>query len=545
MNTALVFAVPLGDAGPAALAAASFSENFPGLAVFAIFVVLTLLFSLLGTNTEGNDLSDFYVGSRRLPSAVNGLALFGVYMSAAAMLGNPGVISLNGYDGIAYTLGPAIAWVVVLMLVAEPYHSTSRFTIGDSLARRLRPRPAHLAAGITTLVICLLYLTAQLVGAGALAGPVLGFDTPFAQRGTVACLGLLMILFVSMGGMRVTTLLQGFKAVLLLAGGVMLAVAALWRFGWNPADLLSSAVRRSELGEAFLRPGVTYDDRSSKLDLLSLQLAFILGAAGLPHVLMRVATVSTGSRARRSVQWAGMLNLFFCLLALLTGLGATALLGRSAIAADAASGNTAVLLLADSVGGSALLTLISCVAFATILAVVAGITLTAATALAHDIYGEVIMRGRASEKNELLVARLAVGAIGVAAIALSMFAQHLNISFLVGLAFAIAASAVLPTLLYNLWWKGFTTRGAVWSMYGGLVTAVLLVVLSPAVSGDPAALLTDADFAVFPLRNPGLVSVPVGFLLGWLGSLSDRREPGGADYRETEIRVLTGASAGT
>lgn len=527
-------------ARPAALASGLFHESGSVFIVFAVFVMLTLLLSLIGTNAEGNDLSDFYVGSRRLRSAVNGIALFGGYMSAASMLGNPGMISLSGYDGIAYTLAPAIALVVVLILVAEPYHSTSRFTIGDSLARRLRPRPVHLAAGVTTLVISLLYLTAQLVGVGALAAPVLGFDTVIAQRTIVACLGLLMILFVVLGGMRATTLLQVVKAVLFLATGVLLSVGVLWRFGWNPAEVLRSAVGHSGLGEAFLRPGVKYGDATSKVDLLSLQLAFVLGAAGLPHVLMRIATVSSGRRARRSVQWTGLLNLFFCLLAMLTGLGATALIGRDNITADAASGNTAVLLLTEYLGGSVLLTVVACVAFATILAVVAGITLTAACALAHDIYGQVIMRGRASEESELLVARLAVGLIGVAAIVLSMFAQHLSISFLVGLAFAIAASAVLPAVLYNLWWRRFTTRGAVWSMYGGLATAVLLVALSPAVSGDPAALLPDADFAVFPLHNPGLVSVPVGFLLGWLGSVGDRREPGGADFTEMETRVLAG-----
>ncbi|RSM87089.1 cation acetate symporter [Streptomyces sp. WAC 01325] len=502
--------------------------------------MLTLLFSLIGNNSDGPDLDEFYAGSRRLPPFVNGLVLFGSYMSAAALLGNPGLISLSGYDGIVYTLAPAISWVVVLILVAEPYRSTSRFTIGDSLAYRLRPRPVHLVAGFTTLVISLLYLTAQLVGAGALAAPVLGFDSPFAQRGIVASLGLLMILFVVFGGMRVTTLLQGVKAVLLLAVGVTLGIAVLWRFGWNPLELINSSMRQSGFGESFLRPGIKYADRTSKLDLISLQLAFSLGAAGLPHVLMRITTVDSSRNARSSVQWTGLLNLFFCVLAILIGLGATALLGRDVIVADASSGNTTVFLLTGSLKSAALLTLVSCVAFATILAVVAGITLTAACALAHDIYGQVIMHGRASSQSELLIARLSVGLIGVAAITLSMYAQHLNISFLVGLAFAISASAILPTILYNLWWKRFTTQGAVWSMCGGLGTAVVLVVLSPSVSGDPAALLPNVDFAIFPLRNPGLISIPIGFLLGWVASVYDRRDPTGCDYRETEVRVLAG-----
>jgi cation/acetate symporter len=521
------------------LAAAELSGSFPVFTVFAVFVVCILLLSVGGSSGE-DGLSEFYIGGRRISSAVNGFALFGGYMSAAAMLGNPGEIALTGYDGIAYTLAPAVAWVV-LLLVAEPFHSTSLFTIGDSLALRLRSRPAHLAAGITTLVISLLYLIAQLVGAATLAAPILGMDGPGAQRVVVACLGLLMMLYVIIGGMRAATLVQSVKAVLLLAGGVFLALAVLSRFGWSPANLLNAAAHNSGYGDVFLRPGVRVHDRAGKLDSLSLQLAFLLGAAGLPHVLMRIGTVSTGHEARRSVQWATLLVAFFCLAAGAMGLGAAGLLGTRAISAHAASGNTAVLLLAQKLGGPVLLTLVVCLAFLTILAVVAGVTLTVASSLAHDIYGATIMRGRASEKSELLVARGAVLLTGVTAIVLSTFAQRLNISFLVGLAFAIAASAVLPALLYNLWWKGFTTRGALWSMYGGLLSAVSLVIVSPAISGDLAAMLPGWDFSFFPLRNPGLVSIPTGFLLGWLGSVLDRKEPEGADYVETEIRVLTGA----
>ncbi|KUO05579.1 solute symporter family protein [Streptomyces caeruleatus] len=527
------------------VAVAGSHEARPVLTIFAVFVVLTLLLSLLGTTSDGTDLSDFYVGRRRLSSAVNGIALFGGYMSAASMLGNPGQVSLSGYDGIAYVLAPAITWVVVLMLVAEPYHSTSRFTVGDTLAHRLRARPVHLAAGITTLFISLPYLIAQLIGAGALAAPVLGYHTPTAQRGIVACLGLAMILFVVLGGMRATTVLQVVKAVLMLGVCLTLALVVLWRLGWSPGNLLSLAARRSGFGEQFLRPGIRYDDGLGTLDLVSLQLAFLLGAAGLPHVLARITTVSTRPDARRSVQWMGLLNLGFVVLVVVNGLGATALLGRAAVVSDASSGNTAILLVAEQVGGPVLLTVISCVVFVTILAVVAGITLTVACALAHDIYGAVIMRGRASQQSELLVARLAVVCVGLVVIVLSMYAQHVPISFLVSLSFAVAASAVLPAILFTLWWKRFTTRGALWSMYGGLATAMLLAVLSPAVSGEPHALLPDADFAVFPLHNPGLVSVPVGFFLGWLGSVLDRREPGGADCTQTEIRALTGAAAGT
>ncbi|MDX3695484.1 cation acetate symporter [Streptomyces europaeiscabiei] len=517
---------------------------FPLLAVFGLCVVCTLLLSIGSILPEKDELSGFYLGQRRLPSVVNGLAIFGSYMSAAGMLGNPGLIALTGYDGIAYVLAPMVAWSVLVLLVAEPYHSTSRFTIGDSLALRLHARPAHLAAGITSVVVCLLYLTAQLVGAGALAATLLGIDGDGAQRVVVASLGLLMVLYVVIGGMRAATLVQGIKAVVLLATGLFVVLAVLSEFGWSPARLLDAAVLQSGFGGSFLEPGIRFHDRTSKIDSVSLQLAFVLGAAALPHVLMRIGTVSSGRRARKSAGWAACLVIVFTVFEVVTGLGSAALIGSPTIRENAASGNTAVLLLAEHLGGSFLLTVVACVAFLTIVAVVAALTLTAAAALAHDVYGATIKQGRASEKSELFVARLGVGLIGVAAIALSMLAQHLNIAFLVSLAFAIAASAILPALLFNLWWKGFTTKGAVWSMYGGLLVALLLTTLSPAVSGNPTALLPGADFAVFPLRNPGLISIPVGFLLAWAGSLLDRRQRGGADYTETEIRVLTGVGTG-
>lgn len=522
------------------LARSPSGSAFPVFLVFALFVACTLFLSVGGTRDQ-DSLGEFYTGRRRLSPFRNGLAIFGSYMSAAGLLGNPGLIALNGYDGFPYLLAPAVAWSVLLLLVAEPYHGMTRFTVGDSLARRLRPRPTHLASGIATLVISLLYLTAQLVGAGTLAAPVLGIHGPGAQRIIVAFLGVLMILYVIVGGMRAATLVQQVKAVLLLAGGLFLASVALSRFGWSPAALLDAAARHSGSGDDYLRPGISFGDTTSKLDSLSLQLAFLLGAAGLPHVLMRVGTVPTGPDARRSVQWATLLVTSFSAIAALLGLGAAALLGSHAISADSPTGNTAVIQLSGLLGGPLLLTLVSCLVFATIVAVVAGLTLTAAASLAHDIYGGWLKHGSAPEQAELRMARTGAVLVGAAAIVLSMCAQHLNVSFLVGLAFAIAASAVLPTILFNLWWKGFTTKGAVWSVYGGLLSSLLLVALSPAVSGNPTALLPHAGFAVFPLRNPGIISIPLGFLLGWCGSALDPREPGGANYTRTEISVLTGA----
>jgi cation/acetate symporter len=528
----VTIALPLAD-----------SDSFPVFVVFAGFVASTLLLAIWVTSDRVTP-GDFYISDGQLTPARNGIALFGDYMSAATLLGSPGVIALTGYDGIPYLLGPIVAWIVMLLLIAEPYHSTGRFTIGDSLARRLRSRPVHRAAGVAALVICLVYLVAQMVGAGALAAPILGMDGQGARQVIVASLGILMIIYVVIGGMRAATVVQLVKAVILLGGGGFLALRVMSEFSWNPASLLSGAAGHSGLGDAFLQPGVRYgDDGVGKLDSLSLQLAVLLGAAGLPHLLMRLGSVPTARAARGSVQWATYLTLAFCLLAGVLGFGAVALLGRGAITADSASGNSATLLLAEFLGGAFLLTLISCVAFTTILAVVAGIVLAASTALAHDLYQIGFRNGKASEKSELLVAKGSVVLIGGTATALSMYAQGLNISFLVGLAFAVAASAILPALLYSMYWKGFTTRGALWSIYGGLLSSATLVLLSPSLSGGPAALLPDADFTLFPLSNPALVSVPLGFLLGWLGSVLDPGEAGGAEFTEAEVRILAGAGA--
>ncbi|QKV96205.1 cation acetate symporter [Streptomyces sp. NA02950] len=517
--------------------------SFPVFVVFAIFVSGTL-FLAIWVASDRITPGDFYIGDGLLAPARNGIALFGDYMSAATLLGTPGLIALTGYDGIAYLLGPVVAWIVILLLIAEPFHSTGRYTVGDVLARRLRPRPVHRAAGVTTLVISLAYLIAQLVGAGVLAAPILGLTGRGAQQAVVASLGVLMIIYVVIGGMRATTVVQLVKAVMLLAGGIVLAVLVMSKVGWNPAELLNRAADGSGLGEALLQPGVRYgDDGTGKLDSLSLQLALVLGAAGLPHLLMRLNAVPTARAARGSVQWAAYLTLAFCLMAGVLGFGAVALLGREDITADSASGNSAVLLLAEFLGGPFLLTVISCVAFTTILAVVAGTVLAASTALAHDLYQAGFKRGTASEQSELLVAKGAVVLLGLTATGLSMYAQGLNISFLVGLVFAVAGSTVLPALVYTLYWRGFTTTGALWGLYGGLFSSVLLVLLSPAMSGDAASLLPSVDLVVFPLSNPAVVSIPLGFLLGWLGSVLDRGEPGGAEFAETEARILTGAGA--
>jgi cation/acetate symporter len=361
-----------------------------------------------------------------------------------------------------------------------------------------------------------------------------------------------MIFYVVVGGMKGTTWVQIVKAVLLMGGTILITFLVLAEFNFNLSSLLGTAAENSGQGSAFLEPGLKYGvNLTSKIDFVSLSLALVLGTAGLPHILIRFYTVPTAKDARTSVNWAiGLIGSFY-LMSLVLGFGAAALL-NTGVGSDVANsgGNLASPLLAEEVGGGAgsnggaiLLAFIAAVAFATILAVVAGLTLTSASSVAHDIYANVIKKGQASEKDEVRVARIAAFGIGGVAIILSIFAQSLNIAFLVALAFAVAASANLPSLLYNLFWGKFNTRGAVWAIYGGLITCVGLVFFSPVVSGSETALFSGSDWSWFPLANPGIISIPVGFLCGIIGTLTSREAGDDEAYVELEVRSLTGAGS--
>lgn len=366
--------------------------------------------------------------------------------------------------------------------------------------------------------------------------------------------GALMVVYVAFGGMRATTWIQIVKAVLLMGGAIALTVLVLVRFHGDFNALLNTAAERSGHGRDFLAPGLKYGaDWISRLDFISLGIALVLGTAGLPHILSRFYTVPTARSARRSVVWSiGLIGGFY-LMTIVLGFGAAAVLGSDAVRKSNTAGNTAVPLLAldlgggaGSTGGTVLFAVVAAVAFATILAVVAGITLASSASVAHDLYASLRRpRGTAqdAQRAEVTVARIAAVAVGAVAIGLALLAQDLNVAFLVGLAFAVAASANLPVLLYTLFWRRFTTRGAVWSVYGGLIPAITLVVLSPVVSGSQESLFPGMDFAVFPLDNPGVVSIPLGFLLGWLGTVLSPEAADEARHAETEVRALTGAGA--
>jgi cation/acetate symporter len=432
--------------------------------------------------------------------------------------------------------------------------------MADQLAFRMRMKPVRTAAATSTVVVSIFYLLAQMVGAGALVALLLGISSDGAKNLTIAGVGLLMIFYVVVGGMKGTTWVQIIKAVLLMSGTILITVLVLAKFNFNLSDLLGKAADNSGKGSAFLEPGLKYGvTTTSKIDFVSLGLALVLGTAGLPHILIRFYTTPTARQARKSVLWAiGLIGTFY-LMTLVLGFGAAALVtGNEKEEIATSGGNLASPLLAQAVGGgpgstggAVLLALISAVAFATILAVVAGLTLTSASSVAHDLYANVVNEGQVTEKQEIRTARIAAFVIGGVAILLAIPGKSLNVAFLVALAFAVAASANLPALLYNLFWKRFSTRGAVWSIYGGLISSVGLVIFSPVVSGkglDPTGknlslLPTSVDISWFPLENPGIISIPLGFFLGWLGTITTKDRDSEERYVELDVRSMTGAGA--
>ena len=530
-------------------------------AILFVAVVLITVGITFWANRQTHGTTDYYAGGRSFSGFQNGMAISGDYMSAASFLGISGAIALSGYDGFLYSIGFLVAWLVALLLVAELLRNSGRYTMADQLAYRMRQRPVRTAAATSTVVVSIFYLLAQMVGAGALVALLLGVTDESVKAWTIVAVGLLMVFYVTVGGMKGTTWVQIVKAVLLMGGTILITVLVLAEFNFNLSSLLGAAAENTGKGEGFLQPGLKYGvSTTSKIDFVSLGIALVLGTAGLPHILIRFYTVPTAKDARTSVLWAiGLIGAFY-LMTLALGFGAAALLNTGPDSEVAASGgNLASPLLAEflgggegSTGGAVLLALISAVAFATILAVVAGLTLTSASSVAHDLYATVFKKGQATEKEEVRVARIAAFVIGGIAIGLAIPAQKLNIAFLVALAFAVAASANLPSIIYNMFWKRFNTRGATWAIYGGLISCVVLVFFSPVVSGLGVNPVTgaslslfpaDVDFHWFPLQNPGIVSIPLGFFFGWLGTVTSKEPTAEDKFTELEVRAFTGAGA--
>ena len=514
------------------------------ISIFIAFIVITLTIVIRATRQTSQKGSDFYTGGASFNGTQNGLAIAGDYLSAAAFLGVTGAIAVQGYDGFLYSVGFLIALLVALVLVAEPLRNTGRFTMADVLSFRLNQKPVRTAAAISTLTISLFYLIAQMAGAGGLVALLLGIDGGMAQYTVVAIVGALMIIYVLVGGMKGTTYVQMIKAVLLVGGSIIIAGLTFWALKGGFNELLGAAVANHPDGEAILKPGLKYGgDVLTQLDFVSLGLALVFGTAGLPHVLMRFYTVPTAREARRSVTWTiGIVALFF-LLTVIMGYGAAALVGKDQILSAPGGVNSAVLLLAAEVGGTIFMAVISAIAFATILAVVAGLAITASASVAHDIYNNVMRNGEATEEEQVRVSRATVVIIGILAIILGIGALGQNIAFLVALAFGIAAAANLPTIIYSLYWRKFNTTGALFSIYGGLLTSIILIIFSPAVSGTETSLISGADFAFFPLENPSIIAIPAGFLLGIIGTLVGKPDNLPGKRAEMEVRSMTGIGA--
>jgi cation/acetate symporter len=541
-----------GITAEGALASAVVGTPSLNFAIFAVFVVVTLAIAV-SVARKNNSATDYYAGGRTFTGLQNGVATGGDYLSAATFLGTPGIIAIYGYDGILYSVGFIVGWLFVLLLVAEPFRNTGRYTMADVIDLRLKAAPVRAAAAISTLTVSLFYLLAQMAGAGALVSLLLGVNSSAGQDVVLAVVGILMIFYVLVGGMKGTTWVQIVKATILAAGTAVTTVWVLSRAGFSLPALLHHAAASSRSGTAVLSPGLEYGVNTvTKLDFISLAIALVLGTAGLPHVLMRLYTVPNAREARRSVTWTIWLVGLFYLCTFVLGFGAMWLVGSKRILSAPGGSNSAVPLLADKLGGTLLLGIMAAVAFATILAVVAGLTITASASFAHDVYTGVLRRGATDPGDEVRVARITAVVVGIVAVLGGISAKGINVAFLVGLAFAIAAAANLPSILYSLFWPRFTARGALWSIYGGLISSVVLIIFSPVFSGQAkplggtsSSLITDPhiNFAFFPLNNPGIVAIPLAFFLGWLGTVTDRKSADSDRFARMQVRALTGVGA--
>ena len=503
--------------------------NAVAMAFFFVFISITLAITFWAAKRT-RTTEHFYAAGRTISAGQNGFALAGDYMSAASFLGIAGLVSTTGFDGLIYSTGWLVGWPVVLFLIAEPLRNLGRYTFADVVAMRLRQTPVRIAAALGTLATVTLYLIAQMVGAGGLIRLMFGLSYEHA----IILVGIFMIGYVLFGGMIATTWVQIVKAGLLMSGALLLALLVLLRFDMSPAALFAAAAER--YGAGVLGPGKLV---SNPLDAVSLGMALMFGTAGLPHILMRFYTVPDARAARTSVFIAtGLIGLFY-LLTFILGFGAMVLIGPDTIRAVDKGGNMAAPLLAEMLGGTPFLGFIAAVAFATILAVVAGLTLSGAAALSHDLWVSVVRKGRAEAGEQLRVARIATLALGIVAVGLGITFKGQNVAFMVSLAFAIAASANFPALVLAIFWRRYTTAGAVTSMATGTLATLALIYLSPTIQVD----ILGQGSAWFPLKNPALVTLPLSFLAGIVVSLLAPEPDAVAGFTRLERQTHLGTVA--
>ncbi|MBN9510325.1 MAG: cation acetate symporter, partial [Alphaproteobacteria bacterium] len=513
--------------------------NRTAIAMFLAFVVATLGITYWAARRT-RTAAVFYTAGGNITGLQNGLAIAGDYMSAASFLGISALVYASGYDGLIYSIGFLVGWPIIMALMAERLRNLGRFTFADVVSYRLAQTPLRSLAATGTVVVVAFYLIAQMVGAGQLIKLLFGIDYLYAE----IIVGVLMILYVTFGGMLATTWVQITKACLLLGGATLIALLVLHAFGFDLTALFATAVARHPKHAAILTPGPMV---ANPVSAISLGLALMFGTAGLPHILMRFFTVADQKEARKSVFWATTFIGYFYILTFIIGFGAiTMVLGNphylDAAGALRGGGNMAAVWLADAVGGNLLLGFISAVAFATILAVVSGLTLAGASAFSHDLYASVFRHGRVDQRTEMQVSRIATIALGVLAIVLGIMFEKINVAFMVGLAFAIAASSNFPVLILSMYWRGLTTRGAIVGGWLGLVVATVLTVLSKSIW----VLVLGHAAAIFPYDSPALFSMPLAFVACWLFSRLDgsaRARAEQARFEEQYVRSMTGIGA--
>jgi cation/acetate symporter len=503
----------------------------PSISFFIVIVLITLAITYWAAKRT-KTTKEFYAAGRSVSAFQNGLALSGDYMSAASFLGIAGMVALKGYDGMIYAIGWLVGWPALMFLIAEPLRNLGKFTFADVVAFRLRQTPVRIASAIGGILTVLFYTIAQMVGSGSLIKLMFGLPYEIAE----IIVGCIMLAYVLFGGMLATTWVQIIKACLLLAGVSVLTVIVLAQFNFHPGELYAAVA--AKYGQAALEPGGLV---TSPLDAFSLGLALMLGLLGLPHILQRFFTVPDAKAARISVLYAtGFIGYFYIIIPIV-GFGASALIGREVITNMDKGGNMAAPLLAEFLGGTPFLGFIAAVAFATILAVVAGLTLAGASAFSHDIYVHVIKGGKATEQEEVKVSRIATFIFGVFAVLLGILFKGQNVAFMVGLAFAIACSANFPALVLSIFWKRFTTQGAVWAILTGAILAVGLIIVSPTVWVD--VLKNPKESVLFPLKNPAVVSMTASFIVGILVSLMTREPEAEAKFEDEKLRTYLGVGA--
>ncbi|TLS40387.1 cation acetate symporter [Streptomyces montanus] len=526
----------------------SSSAQSMSLVAFTVVATITLLLCVM-TGPDRDDLDEFYTGYSSMSPMRNGLAIAGDYISAATVLGTGGVIALFGYDGIVLALSTALSLMLLMFLLAEPLRNAGRFTMGDVLARRMPGRSARIAACAVTLVALLPLMLVQLAGTGDLMAFLLGFSGDALKTGCIIGLGTLMISYAAIGGMKGTALIQILKIVMLLGSGAVVCVLVLNKFDWDLGGLFDAAARGSGAGPAFLTSGLQFSSGPSpELDMITSELTVVLGGGVLPHITMRMYTAGSARQVRRSMSWAVSSVALFVLIITLVGVGATALLGREAIMAADPQGNTAYLLGSRAAFGTdmstaetLLFTTVTTAIFLTVLASVAGMILACANSLAHDVFAH--GRKQLSPRREMTLARVSAAAVGVPTILLATMVQHRSLQPLVTLSFCLGASAIAPALVYGLFWRRYTKAGLLCTLIGGSVSTLVLMTGTNLVSGSPISAFPDHDFTWFPFTTTGVLSIPLGFAFGWLGTVASGRHRADKErkqYEEVEGRILAG-----